>query len=178
MDVWVISNPGSSAVGCPHPRPNPAEGREELQLEGFEFEVFTEEEYTVWRLSRGFNELVAAGLLLTTKTDLDSLPRRKKVIPDSIKPENDYDHQIAYQLALAPEQTDDMQFARINLFRSSEPGAEWVPEADTTYLKTRHLPLLEAAEWYLTEYMDVRQPFQGRRLRDIRRQIKAIKSLT
>jgi hypothetical protein len=148
-----------------------------LQLDGYEYEVFTQEEYDAWRLSRGFSDLVSSGVLNAVKTDMDSLPSRKARIPESLAPENDYDHQIAYQIALAPEQTDDIQFSRINLFRSDEDGSEWIPEADTTYLKTRHLPMLRAAEWYLTVFLGKMAAFQKRRLEDIRRQIKSIKAL-
>jgi len=148
-------------------------------LDGFDFLPLTEEEYNIWRLSTGFNDSVKAGRLLVTQTDLDHLPKRKAVIPSGLKPDSDYDHTVAYQIAMAPDQTDDMQLARINVFREADDkkGTEWMPEADTTYLKNRHLPLLMAAEWYLTSYVDKRTSSQNRRLKDVRRQIRSIKSL-
>lgn len=177
MDVWVISNPGPNAVGCPHPRPNPAEGRVDLQLGGYDFAVFMSEEMNLWRLSAGFVRLEAEGLISLTKTTLDAIPKRKADLPSELRPDNAYDRQVAYQVALAPDKTDDMQLARINLFRSDEAGKEWAPEADKTYLKTRHWQMLKAAEWYLTVYITKRTQSQNHRLRDVRRQLKIIEAL-
>lgn len=177
MDVWVVTNPGPNAVGCPHPRPNPQEGRNDMQLEGFDFSVFTKEEIDLWRLSPSFNDLVDTGALVVSETTSDTVPKRKATIPPNLRPDNDYDYSVAYQIAMAPDQTDDQQLAKINVFRSGEDGVEWVQEADTTYLKTRHLSMLRAAEWYLTEYVTKRTSSQNRRLRDVRRQIRAIKAL-
>jgi len=175
MDVWVVSNPGPNAVGCPHPRPDQSKGQIDLQLEGFEFAIFTEDEMDVWRLSVDFKQLVDTGYILTSQTSLDSLPSRKKDIPDNLKPEA-YDHQVAYQIALAPDETDDIQLARINLFRDVDGTRGWADEADTAYLKGRHLPLLKASKWYL-EDVTKRTSSQDKRLRDIKRQIKAIEGL-
>ena len=177
MDVWVVYNPSPNSVGCPHPRPSQNEGRVDLQLDGFDFVAWLPEEYDLWQLSSGFKDLVDSGHILVSEATAATMPKRKKSIPSNLKPENDYDHAVAYQVALAPDKTDDMQLAKVNIFRSSEEGKEWVPEANTVYLKTRHLPLLEAAEWYLTEFVDDRSNSQNKRLRDVRRQIKAIKAL-
>jgi len=177
MDVWVVSNPGPNAVGCPHPRPNPAEGRVDLQLDAFSFAILTEDEWQAWQLSPGFKKLKTMGLVAAEKTSLEAIPMQKPQIPDDLKPDGAYDHQTAYQIALAPEQTEDTQLARINLFRSDEPNRLWHPEADMTYLKTRHLGILRASKWYLEEFLDKRTPSQNRRLKDIKRQLKAIETL-
>lgn len=177
MDVWVISNPGPNAVGCPHPRPNPQEGRNDLQLAGFDFAVFTPDEMELWRLSASFNELVDRGILVLSEATTDTIPKHKPQMPQSMRPDNDYDLSVAYQIALAPDKTDDQQLAKINVFRSAEDGKEWGPEADTTYLRIRHLPMLTAAEWYLTEYVTKRTKSQEKRLRAVRRQMRSIKSL-
>lgn len=177
MDVWVVTNPGPNAVGCPHPRPNPSEGRNDLQLAGFDFAVFTPEELELWRLSPGFNRLVDGGALALSEATTETIPKRKAQIPSGLRPENDYDLSVAYQIAMAPDKTDDQQLAKINVFRSNEDGVEWAREADTTYLKTRHLSMLLAAEWYLTEYVTKRTSSQEKRLRAVRRQIRAIKAL-
>ncbi len=176
MDVWVVSNPGPNAVGCPHPRPSQAEGRMDLQLDGFSFAILTDDEMAGWELSPGFKALQANGLIVVEKTDTAHLPKEKPTMPaDMIPPA--YDAQVAYQIAFAPETTDDMQFARINLFRSDKPDRVWAPEADLTYLRTRHRKLLVAAQWYLEKFLDTRIAYQDKRLKDIRRQLKAIDTL-
>jgi hypothetical protein len=148
-----------------------------LQLAGFDFAVFTQQEIDFWRLSSSFSDMVDNGTLVLSEATTETVPKRKAALPPSLKPENDYDVSVAYQIAMAPASTDDQQLAKINVFRSSDDGVEWSPEADTTYLKIRHLPMLRAAEWYLTEFIQERSRSQETRLKDVRRQIRAIKAL-
>lgn len=178
MELWVVANPGPNAVGCPHPRPNPNEGRVDLQVEPFGYAVFTADEIAMWQnLSSGFNQLKQDGKILVY--EVDSIPERKPAIPDGIKPEP-YDHHVAYQMAMAPEAVDEQWLERINLFREPDEraGRQWVPDADLNYLRTRHHKVLLAAQWYLEKFVDKRTPSQNRRLTAIKRQLRAIDGLS
>lgn len=175
MDVWIVYNPSPNATGCPHPRPG--EGRKDLQLDGFEYAVMTQEEMDLWRLSPGFRDLDAAGYVTISKATTDNLPPRKVQIPKDLEPEP-YEAAVAFQVALAPEETDDVQLARINLFRDGSGDRLWVEEANMGYLKTRHRKMLGAARWYMENFGDKKSSSYRRRLRDINRQIKAIDAST
>lgn len=172
--AWVIvRNHNDNAWGCTHPRPG--EGTRDLQVGGFDFEVLTEEEYAAWQMSPEFR--LAEETRRITVERVDAVPRRRQQLPAHLRTSNSHDMAVAYDIAITSEQYDDVQLARINLFRSDEEGRLWDREADLEYLKTRHRDLLKAAEWYLENFVDKRSGSQNRRLRDIKRQLKAIDSI-
>lgn len=176
--MWIVENPELSAVGCVS-RTRPDGSRDELQVEGHGFVVLTQEELNTWRLSPGFVALERAGRIVVYETD--KMPAVRPVIPEGKKPAMQYDHDVARQIAFSDDQAT--QLARINLFKETEPdtGRDWQARAgamEMNYLKNRHLPLLVAAEWYLTEYVEKRTADQNKRLRDIKEQIKKIRVLT
>ena len=181
--MWIVENPALSGVGCVS-RTKPDGSRDELQIEPCDFVVLTEDELIEWKMSPGFVALVKKGNIVVYESD--EMPEGAPEIPESLKPTMQYDHNVAREIALGEAQ--DIQMARINLFREYDEstGRDWQERAkapEMRYLKNRHLQVLLAAEWYLTEF--VKSRFVGKRtrdqnarLRDIRRQIKKIKVLT
>lgn len=171
-EMWVIYNPGLNAVGIADNRINP-ERRLDLQVEGTTYIVVGQEEKDVWDANPRFLEAVDAGILVIEKTD--KRPVGKPAIPDNLKPRTQYDQNIAREIALSP--LHDVQISRINLFRGETDEVPWREDADITYLRTRHRQILQAAEWWLTKWLDKRTAEQNKRLSAIRTQLAEIKRL-
>lgn len=170
--VWLVRNEDVNGWGCAHPRPG--EDRRDLQIEAFDFEILTEEEYEQWLLSPEFREAADSKRILVESIEVKDIPNRRQNLPANLRTSNSFDMRVAYEIAFAPETYEDVQFRRINLWRTSEG---WDEEADRNYLRTRHRSVLQAAQWYLEVYADKLSSSQKRRLRDIKRQLKAIETI-
>jgi len=171
-EMWVIYNPGLSAVGMGDSRINPLR-KLDLQIEGSSFIVVGEEEIGVWRQLPAFQKMENEGVIVVEKTD--KMPKGKPSLPERLKTRNQYDDHVAQEIALSPQQ--DIQMLRINLFKSSDKETDWREDADITYLRNRLRPILNAAEWWLTEFVDKPSSDQRKRLSAIRSQLKAINRL-
>ena len=174
--MWVVHNPNLSAYGVGDPRLNP-ERKVDLQVEGHSFLVVSEEDIAVWRQSPRFLEDEKNGVIVVEETNKMPNPRPK--LPERLKTRNSFDNRVAMEIALAPdvEGKDEIQIARINLFKNSGDETDWTEGADFTYLKNRHRPMLMAAEWWLSEYVEKPTTDQRKRLAAVRRQLKAINRL-
>jgi hypothetical protein len=171
--MWIVANPDLNAISYSS-RTRLDGTKSELLIEPESFEVLTMEEIVDWRLSPRFAEDEESGRIEVYETD--EMPKSKTQIPSGLKPKQQYDHIVAREVCFSEDQAT--QLARINLFRAEpDTGRDWAENADVTYLKTRHLEMLLAAEWYLTKYIEKRTRNQNARLRAIRRQVKTIKAL-
>jgi len=174
--MWIIHNPGLSAYGCGDPRINP-ERKIDLQIEGHEFVVVSEEDINVWRQSPRFLEDEENGVIVVETTS--KMPKPRPQLPESLETRNDFDNRVAQEIALAGESPveREVQMARIDLFKSEDDEVDWIESADITYLRTRHKKILLAAEWWLTKYVEKLTAGQRRRLAAVRRQLKVISRL-
>ena len=171
--MWVVHNPGLNPIGVADPRINP-ENRKDLQVAAGAFVVVGKEEIDIWRMSPGFVRYEKEGKLKVEEATVLPVPR--PALPENLKTRNQFDDQVAREIALSPQQ--DVQMARIELFRNDQGGAEdWREDADITYLKSRQKRVLAAAEWWLTKYVEKPTADQKARLAAIRRQLTAIKRL-
>lgn len=171
-EMWVIYNPGSSAVGMGDPRINP-QRKLDMQIEGNSFIIVGQEEIDAWNQFPAFQQMVSEGILVIEKTD--KMPKPKLSLPERLKTRNQYDNHVAQEIALSPQQ--DVQLLRINLFKSENNETDWREDADITYLRNRHRPILNAAEWWLTVFVEKPSADQRKRLTAIRSQLKAINRL-
>ena len=170
--MWIVRNPGTSAYGCADPRINP-ETRKDLQVPPESFVVVQKEDIDVWRMSPRFVSDEKAGDIIVQ--EVDKIPAAKPTLPEGLKSRNQYDMQVAREIALSPHH--DIQMGRIELFKGEDEEGDWRENADITYLKSRHKKILAAAEWWLTEYVEKPSAKQKKRLAAIRRQLRAINRL-
>src|SRR4030042_3545972 len=98
-DLWVVRNPGLSAVGVADPRINPV-NKKDMQVAANSYIVVGKEEIDIWRMSPGFLKMERDGKVVVE--NVKELPLPAPTLPAHLKPRNQYDDRVAFEIALSP----------------------------------------------------------------------------